>query len=68
LPSIGEPDSSAVREWNGQGQIRVYGRDGKAQTNYDFGHDHGYGDPHAHDWDWTQERPRGPGRELRSNE
>jgi hypothetical protein len=28
---------------------RFYGDDGRAKTDYDFGHDLGTGDPHAHD-------------------
>lgn len=65
LPARGEPNSSAVKDCgNGSGQIRDYGPDGRAQTDYDFGHDHGAGDPHAHDWDWTQKPPRLPGRPL----
>jgi len=31
-------------------QIRRYGPDGYPETNVDYGHDHGQGDPHAHDW------------------
>ena len=56
LPAKGKPNSSACKDkGNGKGQIRDYGSDGKAKTDYDFGHDHtGVGDPHAHDWDWTK--------------
>ena len=35
---------------NGKGKVRVYGSDSYPQTDYDFGHDHGAGDPHVHDW------------------
>lgn len=43
----------------GHGQIRDYGNDGRATTDFDFGHDHtGKGDPHAHDWDWGRHPPR----------
>lgn len=34
--------------------IREYGPHGRAKKDYDFGHDHGGGDPHAHDWDWSK--------------
>jgi hypothetical protein len=66
LPSRGRPSSSAVKDdGKGNGQIRVYGPDGRAVVDYDFGHDHGHGDPHAHDWDWTGPKGvRGPGRLL----
>ncbi len=65
LPARGEPDSSSAKDYgDGNGQIRDYGPDGRAETDYDFGHDHGAGDPHAHDWDWNQTPPRGPGRPL----
>ena len=41
------------------GTVRVYGPNGDAVTDYDFGHDHtGDGDPHAHDWNPTRGRPR----------
>jgi len=70
LPAQGEPNSTDVRDdGEGGGQIRDYGADGKAKTDYDFGHDHtGAGDPHAHDWDWTQTPPRQPPRPIRPNE
>jgi RHS repeat-associated protein len=41
---------------------RVYGEDGRATKDVDFGHDHGGGDPHVHDWDWSKEKPRQDGR------
>ena len=60
LPARGKPNSSAAKDnGDGTGQIRDYGPDGRAKTDYDFGHDHtGAGDPHAHDWDWTKAKPR----------
>jgi RHS repeat-associated protein len=63
LPIIGPPGSSGVIDHgNGTGQIRDYGPDGRAFRDYDFGHDHGYGDPHGHEWDWTGPKPvRGKG-------
>jgi RHS repeat-associated protein len=65
LPAKAEPNSTSVKDYGGgQGQIREYGPDGKATTDYDFGHDHGAGDPHAHDWDWSKTPPRQPGRPL----
>jgi RHS repeat-associated protein len=70
LPSRGDPNGTGVRDnGNGSGQIRDYGPDGRAQTDYDFGHDHGAGDPHAHDWDWTHPTyPRRPGRPINPGE
>jgi hypothetical protein len=66
LPTRGRPNSSATKDdGKGNGQIRVYGPDGKAVVDYDVGHDHGQGDPHAHDWDWTGPKAvRGGGRLL----
>lgn len=69
LPAKGPPNSSAAKDdGKGNGQIRDYGNDGRAKTDYDFGHDHGAGDPHAHDWDWTKKPPRQPGRPIRPGE
>jgi Pretoxin HINT domain len=70
LPARGEPNSSGFKD-DGAGnmQIREYGPDGNAETDYDFGHDHSdVGDPHAHDWDWDQTPARGPARPLLSGE
>jgi hypothetical protein len=66
LPAKGKPNSSDARDHGeGKGQIRDYGADGRAKTDYDFGHDHtGVGDPHAHDWDWSKKPPRQPPRPL----
>jgi hypothetical protein len=69
LPARGKPNSSASRDdGNGRGQIREYGDDGRASKDFDFGHDHGAGDPHVHDWDWSKPSPRQPGRPLRKGE
>jgi RHS repeat-associated protein len=66
LPYRGEPNSSAALDrGNGTGQIREYGPDGLPTRDFDFGHDHGFGDPHAHDW---VEGLRGPGRPIEPNE
>jgi RHS repeat-associated protein len=66
LPYQGEPNStSALDRGNGTGQIRDYGPDGLPLRDFDFGHDHGFGDPHAHDW---PEGVRGPGRPIGPNE
>jgi RHS repeat-associated protein len=66
LPHRGEPNSSAALDrGNGTGQIREYGPDGLPTRDFDFGHDHGFGDPHAHDW---VEGLRGPGRPIEPNE
>jgi RHS repeat-associated protein len=53
LPATGQdPNSTQVKDdGNGNGQIRDYGPDGRAVKDFDFGHDHGAGDPHVHDWD-----------------
>ncbi len=65
LPARGEPNSSASKDYgDGRGQIRDYGPDGRASKDFDFGHDHGAGDPHVHDWDWNKVPPRRPGRPL----
>ena len=70
LPATGEPGSTAATDkGEGKGTIREYGPDGKAKRDYDFGHDHGAGDPHAHDWDWTKPgKERGKGRPLKPGE
>jgi RHS repeat-associated protein len=69
LPARGRPNSSDARDdGRGNGQIRDYGDDGRAKTDFDFGHDHGAGDPHAHDWDWSQDPPRQPGRPIRDDD
>jgi RHS repeat-associated protein len=64
LPYRGEPNSTeALDRGNGSGQIRDYGPDGLPETDFDFGHDHGFGDPHAHDWldgERSLGRPIGP--------
>lgn len=47
-PARGQPNSRRVfPNSKGGGTIRDYGPDGRAKTDYDFGHDHGAGDPHA---------------------
>jgi RHS repeat-associated protein len=38
------------------GTVRVYGPNGEAVRDFDFGHDHGAGDPHGHDWGGGQQR------------
>lgn len=66
LPAKDKPNSTGVKDYgDGTGQLRDYGPDGKATTDYDFGHDHGSGDPHAHDWDWNKQPARQPGQPLR---
>ena len=69
LPARGKPNGTAAKDDGaGKGQIRDYGPDGRAKTDYDFGHDHGAGDPHAHDWDWGKKPERQPGRPIRPGE
>ena len=70
LPARGKPNSTDVRDdGRGNGQIRDYGEDGRAKTDYDFGHDHrGDGDPHAHDWDWSRDPPRQEPRPIGDDE
>jgi RHS repeat-associated protein len=66
LPYQGEPNGTAVLDrGNGTGQIREYGPDGLPTRDFDFGHDHGSGDPHAHDWPGGV---RGDGRPIEPNE
>jgi RHS repeat-associated protein len=51
--------------------VRVYGPNGEAVTDYDYGHDHtGAGDPHAHDWgkDANGKPVRGKPRPVRPGE
>lgn len=69
LPGKAKPNSTDVKDkGGGEGQIRDYGPDGRAKVDYDFGHDHGAGDPHAHDWNWSKKPPRQPGRSLKPGE
>ena len=51
-PIEGEPgETSTIRHPDGTPkQVRRYGPDGYPETDVDYGHDHGQGDPHAHDW------------------
>jgi RHS repeat-associated protein len=66
LPYRGAPNSTGVLDrGNGSGQIRDYGPDGLPLRDFDFGHDHGFGDPHVHDW---PDGERGPGRPLEPGE
>ena len=67
LPYEGEPNSTQVLDrGNGSGQIRDYGPDGLPERDFDFGHDHGFGDPHAHDW--VEGVRQNPGRPIGPNE
>jgi RHS repeat-associated protein len=67
LPYRGEPNSTGVLDrGNGSGQIRDYGPDGLPEKDFDFGHDHGFGDPHAHDW--VGGVRQNPGRPIGPNE
>jgi hypothetical protein len=56
--------------WSSPTQYRLFGSDGRAAVDFDWGHNHGAGDPHAHDWNWRN--PRGserlPGRPIKPNE
>jgi RHS repeat-associated protein len=69
-PAKGAPGTSINLPGDKPGQktIRIFGDDGRAVKDIDFGHNHGAGDPHAHDWDWTSDTPRGPGRPLEPGE
>ena len=53
-------------------QIRTYDGNGNPVRDIDFGHDHGFGDPHAHDWDYPSDqapnKKRGSGRALNSDD
>lgn len=64
-----DPNSTQVKDdGDGKGTIRDYGPDGRATKDFDFGHDHGAGDPHVHDWNWNKVPPRQPGRGFGPNE
>lgn len=68
-PARGGPPNGG--QWfveNGDPVYRLYGPDGRASVDYNWGHDHGAGDPHAHDWDWSLNPPRQPGRPIRPGE
>ena len=71
LPATGKADTT-VEKKDDKGNViqrRTYDKDGRAEKNVDYGHDHtGVGDPHAHDWDWTKVPPRQPPRSLKSGE
>jgi len=51
-PLTGEPgETSTTNHPDGTPkQVRKYGPDTYPETDVDYGHDHGQGDPHAHDW------------------
>ncbi len=68
-PATGPPNSGdSFPDPRGGRTDRLYGPDGKATKDIDYGHDHGVGDPHAHDWDWSKADPRQPGRAPRPGE
>jgi hypothetical protein len=67
-PANGKPNSEQEFPSPNGKTIRVYGPDGRAIKDTDYGHDHGAGDPHIHDWDWSKERPRQPGRPPKEGE
>jgi RHS repeat-associated protein len=61
LPREGEPNGTGVIDrGNGSGQIRDYGPNGEPLKDFDFGHDHGAGDPHVHDWEGGIRQPGRP--------
>ena len=37
-------------------QIRSYDAKGNPVKDIDFGHNHGFGDPHAHDWKYPSDK------------
>jgi len=72
-PRTGPPNSTAwfPNPSTGDGTVRVYGPNGEAVTDYDYGHDHtGAGDPHAHDWgkDKNGKPVRGKPRPIKPGE
>ncbi len=68
-PAKGKPNSKGTfPDGKGGKTDRIYGPDGKARKDIDYGHSHGKGDPHIHDWDWTKPNPRQPGRKSRPGE
>lgn len=75
-PMQGDPGStSTTTQPDGSPkQIRTYGPDGYPETDVDFGHDHGAGDPHAHDWERPEDggppthEDRGEGRPIEADD
>jgi hypothetical protein len=68
-PAKGVPNSQqSFPKGEGKKTDRIYGTDGKAVKDIDYGHDHGAGDPQAHDWDWSKTPPRQPGRPVKPGE
>ncbi len=72
LPAQGGPPDGELSEHDETGKLvkrRLFGPDGRAVKDIDYGHDHGgHGDPHAHDWDWSRTPPRQPARGLQPGE
>jgi hypothetical protein len=44
-------------------QQRRYDAQGKPLKDFDYGHDHGAGDPHAHDWIYESPQAPNPSRQ-----
>jgi hypothetical protein len=59
-PAKGIPNSSQEFDYeNGNITDRIFGPDGKAMKDIDFGHSHdGAPDPHCHEWNWSRDPPR----------
>ena len=63
-PAANQPPGTVVIPTpSGQTQ-RIFGEDGRAMRDIDWGHNHGTGDPHQHPWDWTQDPPRQPSQPV----
>lgn len=60
VPITGKPNSTVTKP---NGDIRVYGPDGKALKDIDYSHPQKHPElenPHEHDWDWSNtKKPRG---------
>ena len=70
-PAKGDPNSKVTfPDGRGGKTVRIYGEDGFATKDIDYGHGHdGAPDPHVHDWDWSKESPRSKqGRALEEGE
>jgi hypothetical protein len=60
VPKTGKPNSRVTKP---NGDVRVYGPDGKALKDIDKSHPQNHPElknPHEHDWDWSNtKKPRG---------
>jgi len=60
-PATGTPNSTQTFPTPNGKVVRVYGPDGRAVKDIDYGDQaHSGNDPEVHDWDWSQNPPRNP--------